>query len=600
MGLPRRYKVCLHHTGGNNTRNISNHPNPQFERQNWKSLNGEWDFGFKKQSVFHRLSKNKSEAFKLYKKAVFTHKINVPFCIESSLSGIGYTNFTGTVWYRKSVKIRKSDGRAILHIGAADYLTTVFVNGKFAGRHSGGYTSFAFDISPFASDGENEIFILCEDNTKSPLIPSGKQSERKNSYACSYTRTTGIWQSVYIEYLPENEHIKAFKLYPDSARGTLTAKIELEGRNNLHCTAFYNGKEVGSCFAENASGNIIITVPLKEIHLWQPACGRLYDLKFTFGGDTVFSYFGLRTVCLDGFRFLVNEKSIFQRLVLDQGYYRKGIYTAQNDDELLRDIQISMQLGFNGARLHQKVFDPRFLYFCDREGYIVWGEYASWGIDYSDAKVLPIFLNEWREALERDFNHPCIIGWCPFNETWNFRGKKQRNSLLEAVYNFTKAFDCTRPCIDTSGNFHTEKTDIYDVHDYRFDPVQFKKDYDRLVSSSELYEHVLIDNPGRQKYRGEPVFVSEYGGIKWAADAGYKSWGYGDDVKSEDEFAARYCALTEALTQNSKMLGFCYTQLYDVEQEQNGLYTYDRAPKFKKETYKKIKSANTAQAEIEK
>lgn len=192
-----------------------------------------------------------------------------------------------------------------------------------------------------------------------------------------------------------------------------------------------------------------------------------------------------------------------------------------------------------------------------------------------------------------------MIGWCPFNETWNYRGREQKNELLSAIYDYTKAVDHTRPCIDTSGNFHV-KTDIYDVHDYNYDPALFKKNFDRLVDENYLYEHVLIDNPNRQKYSGEPVFVSEYGGIKWSGDDTIKSWGYGENVKTPQEFADRYCGLTDALISNKKMFGFCYTQLYDIEQEQNGLYTYERKKKFSDDIYKQIIEANKKLAEIEK
>ena len=257
-----------------------------------------------------------------------------------------------------------------------------------------------------------------------------------------------------------------------------------------------------------------------------------------------------------------------------------------------------MELGFNGARLHQKVFDPRFLYFCDKAGYIVWGEFANWGLDYSNPKSVDVFLSEWKEALERDFNHPSIIGWCPFNETWDYRGRKQYDPLLSTVYDYTKAVDSTRPCIDTSGNFHV-KTDIYDLHDYSYDVDFFKRNYDRFVTENYLYEHVLVDNPGRQKYTGQPVFISEYGGIKWTADSAYKSWGYGEDVKTEQEFLDRYCGLTDAIITNVKLFGFCYTQLYDIEQEQNGLYTYDRKRKFSDDIYEQIRETNIKIAAIE-
>lgn len=578
-------------------KNISLHPNPIFERDNWQSLNGEWDFGFNKNADKNYRFLSEREAVDFYKKSICTHKITVPFCIESSLSGIGYTDFLNRVWYKRRVNITADGKRVFLHIGACDYKATVIVNGNFAGSHKGGYTPICFDITEYVTDGENELFILCEDNTRDSLIPGGKQSDRRKSYACSYTRTTGIWQSVYLEYVPES-YLKHFKLTPSLKHENITIELDLCGNAELEINAYLDGKNVGSSTATDASGYVIVQIPISDIRAWELGNATLYDLEIKFGDDTVKSYFGLRDIALKDYKFILNGKSVFQRTVLDQGFYRKGIYTAENDDELRQDIELSMSLGFNGARLHQKVFDPRFLYFCDLMGYMVWGEYANWGLDYSNPKAVDIFLKEWGEALERDYNHPAIIGWCPFNETWDYRRRRQYDPLLQTVYEYTKKYDRTRPCIDTSGNFHVV-TDIYDVHDYRGEYDEFRKSYERLVTHGELYEHVLQDNPGRQKYKGEPVFISEYGGIKWEADKQYKSWGYGDDVKTEDELLERYKGLTEAILDNERMLGFCYTQLYDVEQEQNGLYTYDRKKKFSQKIYDEIRKINTQKAAIE-
>lgn len=583
---------------------FSLHPTPQFERENYISLNGEWDFGFAKSvpGIF-RFSQNEERAFGIYEKANYPHKITVPYCIESKLSGIGYTGFVNLVWYRKTVSLSPDGKRAVLHIGAADYLTSVIVNGKFIGRHRGGYTSFSFDVTNAVTDGENEIFILCEDDCKNRFVPSGKQSEKLKSYGCSYTRTTGIWQSVFIEYTPAH-YIADFKLFPDVENSRLGIKLELGGESTvteLEAQAFFDGKAVGRASTKiTKAGEAELTLKLDEKHLWQAGRGELYDLEIKYGEDRVKSYFGLRSVCIDGYKFLINGKSVFQRLVLDQGFYKNGIYTAADDDEIKRDIELSMSLGFNGARLHQKVFDPRYLYFCDISGYLVWGEYASWGFDISSKFGVRFFANEWREALKRDFNHPSIIGWCPFNETWDYKKRPQYDKLISYIYELTKRLDPTRPCIDASGNYHVA-TDIYDVHDYNGDVEFFKNNFDKFSDGGELYEHVLIDHPGRQKYPGGlPVMVSEYGGIKWEADSEYKSWGYGEDVKTPEEFAERYCGLTDALINNKNMCGFCYTQLYDVEQEQNGLFTYTREKKFSDEIYEKIKASNTQTASIEK
>ena len=577
---------------------VSNHPNPQIERKNIEILNGQWDFGFQKAKLGFKFSTDEQRAIEMRNKNEYPHKINVPFCVESELSGIQYKDFINMVWYKKNIEIKKNGNRVFLCFGAADHLTTVLVNGKLAGRHKGGYTSFRFDITDLVVDGENEIFVLCEDDVKNQFVIRGKQSEWKKSHACDYTRTTGIWQSVYLEYVPQN-YIKNFKIYPDHKNGLVTINFNLKGKETLSCEAFFDGKSVGKSTFVDASDNAVMQLKLDEIHLWEVGNGQLYDIEITFGEDKVYSYFGLRNVRLDGYKFLINEKSVFQRLVLDQGFYKKGIYTAPSDEDLMKDIELSMALGFNGARLHQKVFDPRFLYFCDKMGYIVWGEYANWGLDYSNPKSVDVFLKEWGEAIERDFNHPSIIGWCPFNETWNYKGRPQYDPLLSTVYDYTKAVDNTRPCIDTSGNFHV-KTDIFDLHDYSYDVDFFKKNYDRFMTEDYLYQHVLVENKGRQEYRGEPVFISEYGGIKWVSDESIKSWGYGEDVKTPEEFADRYVGLTDVILSNYKMFGFCYTQLYDIEQEQNGLYTYDREKKFDDAIYDRIIAINTKVAEIEK
>ena len=309
----------------------------------------------------------------------------------------------------------------------------------------------------------------------------------------------------------------------------------------------------------------------------------------------------MRHVTMYGYRFLLNGRSVYQRLVLDQGFYPEGVYTAPSDEALLNDIKISMDAGFNGARLHQKVFEARFLYHCDRMGYLVWGEYGNWGIDYSDPSAIPPIQAEWSEILARDYNHPSIIGWCPLNETWDFEGRKQNDEMLRALYCQTKATDPTRPCIDTSGNYHVV-TDIFDLHDYIQSPEKFAEIYtlgtpEEMLAVYEKY-HVKASKHQLGKYiKGQPVFVSEYGGIKWDVNSNLSNaWGYGDAPKTEEEFLERYRGLTDLLLDSPYVFGFCYTQLYDVEQEVNGLYTYDRKPKFDMSFFRKV---NTRKAKIE-
>lgn len=560
------------------------HPNPQFERDAWENLNGEWEF---------EIDKSVSGRERLfYERDHFDGKIIVPFCPESALSGVGDTDFLNCVWYRKTVNIKSKDRRVILHIGACDHETIVYVNKQEVGTHKGGYTSFAFDITDFVEIGENSVTICAIDDTRETLQPSGKQSSDYASKGCYYTRTTGIWQTVWLEYVEET-HIENVRYYPDYNNGKITIKAEVAGDGEFSATAYYNGKEMGKASGVPCGKLVNVTIDLAEIHLWEPGYGRLYDLELSFGKDKVKSYFGLRNVWLSGGKFMLNGKSVFQRTVLDQGFYPDGIYTAPTEEDLINDIQISFDAGFNGARLHEKVFEPRFLYHCDKMGYMVWGEYGNWGTDHTNLEALPIYLKEWEEALKRDFNHPAIVGWCPFNETWVRDGRNQRDEVIEGAYRLTKLYDETRPCIDSNGGRHVV-TDIYDYHDYNQSAEEFERNINKILSGEFLsywYEIML-----GKAYKGGAIFCSEYGGIKWDDEQDASAWGYGNAPKSREEFLERYKGLTEALLKNEKIMGFCYTQLYDVEQERNGLYTYSRKPKFDMEIFKNI---NIQKAAIE-
>lgn len=560
------------------------YPQPQFERTNWVNLNGEWQF-----EIDHGKSGRER---KFYERESLSEKITVPFCPESELSGIGYKDFMPAVWYRKVVEIpeEKLGGRVFLHFGAVDYEAFVYVNGKLVGTHKGGYIHFSFEITEYVQPGENVIMLCAEDDTRSGLIPSGKQSDKFASNGCFYTRTTGIWQTVWLEYTPK-AYIRNMRIYPDYKNASATIEANVVGNGTFTAEAFYDGEFVGSFQAQTNGGSVCGTLKLSQVHLWDVGQGNLYDLKLTFDEDTVKSYFGLRNVRMDGWKFMLNDRSVYMRLVLDQGYYPDGIYTAKDEKELLKDIELSLAAGFNGARLHEKIFEPRFLYYCDKMGYLAWGEYPNWGLDHSDPRAISAILPEWIEEIERDFNHPSIIGWCPFNETWDRDGRKQWDEVLRMVYRTTKALDPTRPCIDTSGNFHVE-TDIFDVHDYEQNVEVFRNNYNRLMTDNDL-EDRHHNHCGTQIWKGEPTFVSEYGGIRWAGE-GADGWGYGEAPKTAQEFLDRYKGLTDALLDNDKMCGFCYTQLYDVEQELNGLYTYGREPKFDMNFFHAVNSRRAA------
>lgn len=564
------------------------HPNPDFFRENYVILNGEWDFDFD--------FGNSGEEKKLYENSCkLSKKITVPFCPESELSGINYKDFMAAVWYKKTVTVTKEQlaiGKAFIVFGAVDFHARVFINGKFAGEHFGGYISFRIDATDFLTEGDNIITVYAQDDTRSPLQARGKQSELLYSHDCDYTRTTGIWQTVYLEFCPVN-YIKNFKVFPNIDNATVTIIADIVGGGDFCATALWNGNEVGKTSVKTYGQTVTVTLALSEKHLWEVGKGGLYALKLSFGGDEVSSYFGLREVklCSDGLK--INGKTVFQRLILDQGFYPDGIYTAPSAEALKNDILLSMKAGFNGARLHQKIFEPLFLHYCDELGYIVWGEHGNWGANHTMFESLRYYLLEIEEEIERDFNHPSIIGWCPYNETWNIDGKKQDDDILRIVYRTVKSLDKTRPCIDTSGNFHVE-TDIFDVHDYEQDYNVFKANYDKLFTENTLYDRFSH----LQKWHGEPVFVSEYGGIRIdlsnPENDREKAWGYGNAATSLEEFYERYDGLTTAMIDNPKMIGFCYTQLTDVEQELNGIYNYDRTEKFDSEVLYKINSKKAA------
>ncbi len=547
-------------------------PRPQFDRGDacFLNLNGAWEY-----ETDRGLS---GEARGLQMPGAAYHEtITVPFCRESVLSGIGDTDFCEGVWYRKTLTLPAAwEGkRTILHIGACDYITRVWVNGSFIGEHIGGYVSFSYDITSALTKDENTIVIGARDFLRTAEQPGGKQCPDYASRGCHYTRTTGIWQTVWLECVP-NAYVAHTKYYPDIDRQKLVIEATLVGGDglDLSASASYEGRPMGEASVTVHGGRALLELPLSELHLWEVGCGRLYDLDITFGEDRIKSYFGMRKIeCRDGF-FYLNGKAVFQRLVLDQGFYPDGIYTASDLSELEADIDRSLAMGFNGARLHQKVFEPLFLSLCDQKGYIVWGEHANWDLDIARNTAYKGFLPEWCEIMARDFNHPAIIGWCPLNETQ----ANQDPYFVKLLATITRQYDTTRMYIDTSGWTHVAGvTDIMDIHDYEQDPAIFSQKLAGLATGGTYNVHWHLGRGHEMEV--DATFVSEYGGIRWAPSED-KGWGYGNAPKTEEEFIARFKGLTEALLFHPHMGALCYTQLTDVEQEVNGLYTYDRKAKF--------------------
>jgi hypothetical protein len=549
------------------------HPRPDAFRTNWTTLNGEWQFEIDQSGD--------GESRGLRSGKDLTRKILVPFCPESSLSGIGHYDKMLNVWYRRMFEVPASmKGKRIrLHFGGVDYQSWVWVNGQLAGTHIGGNVGFAFDITRFLREGSNEIVVRAFDDTSSGRQPTGKQAHTV-SEGCVYTRTTGIWQPVWLEAVGAS-YIENFSIVTDPDRSRVLIEASINGVDQdltLTAEAFAGGRSVGLDSSPATWRDNRLVVDLKEKHLWHPGQPFLYDLKFTLRRrgqvvDEVASYFGLRKVSIAGRGILINDQRVFQRLILDQGFYPDGIWTASSDDELRKDIERSMAAGFNGARLHQKVFEPRFLYWADKLGYLVWGEFPNWGFNYRPENYSN-FINEWTEILQRDRNHPSIVGWCPLNETPGNAAELQNIIVRE-----TKTIDPTRPVLETSGWTHTLlNAEVRDDHDYNQDPASFKQRWQKFFAGSGglvLPSRYGSSAPGRDL--GVPFMVSEFGGIGWSTEGG---WGYGSGPKTLKEFYERYQGLVDAQLDNPDLFGFCYTQLTDVEQEKNGIYYYDRRSKF--------------------
>ncbi len=573
------------------------YPRPELVRDQWLNLNGEWEF-----EMDTSLS---AQARGVFEKEKLNGVIQLPFCPESKLSGVEHKDFINACVYARTISLKKeADKRILLHFEAAYHDTTVFVNGRDVGSHAGGYTPFTFDITDAVRDGDNRVVVYCRGDSRDPRQPSGKQCENYASFGCLYTRSTGIYATVWLETVP-TQYVENVQIETDPDNACVNSILSLKGAGVKEITfkVTYQGKAVSEICKKTSAQRLIAELSVPSPILWNPGDPHLYDLEITLksasGEDRVRTYFGMRKIEWDQNGLKINGRRIYQRLILDQGYFPDGIYTAPDDSCFKADIERTMRVGFNGARLHQRVFDRLYLYEADKAGFLVWGEYANWGFDYSAPDALRYFLPEWREAVQRDISHPALIGWCPFNETWDHGGfyPDKHNSLLREIYRTTKQMDPSRPCIDTSGNFHVE-TDFYDIHDYNQSVDVFKERYTPL-KGDQIYENF----GHRQHYAGQPYMVSEYGGIRWIPEFEQTDdqtvWGYGESPKTVEEYLERFEGLTLALSRSEKVTGVCYTQLYDVELERNGIYCYDRTPKFTEEQMDRMARAMRAPAAIE-
>ena len=565
----------------------SEYPRPQFERAGWVNLNGTWSYSFDFGQTGGEKDWQNSKGF--------DGKITVPFCPESSLSGVQHTDFIPCIWYQRSIDIPAAwEGKNILlNFGAVDYDATIYINGRKAGRHCGTGSSFSLDITNYVkAGGSANLVVQVKDDLRGGRQPGGKQSISLKSAGCNYTRVTGIWQTVWMEAVSPMALKQVFAT-PDIDQQQLVVRPEFyeEGNGNtLTVQVFDAGKLVSSKQAP-ATNNTVVVLPVKKPKLWTPETPNLYDVTYTVRDakgnvlDEVKSYAGMRKIHLAGGYFYLNNKPYFQRLVLDQGYYPDGIWTAPSDEALRHDIEMSKAVGFNGARLHQKVFEERYFYWADKLGYITWAEQASWGLDVNNELAVRNFLTEWADEVVRDRNHPSIVTWTPLNETWGARDGVYVRFVTD-LYNITKAIDPTRPVNDASGDSHV-KTDIWSVHDYT-------REYDRLVANHTFKAGVEPYRNMRDKnflavYDGQPYMLDEFGGLGWIpkAERG-NSWGYGAQIETEDEFFQILEKEVDAIIASKHITGFCYTQITDVEQEKNGVYYYDRRPKFDAAKWKAI------------
>ncbi|SFE11564.1 Glycosyl hydrolases family 2 [Paenibacillus catalpae] len=576
---------------------IKNYPRPQFAREQWIDLNGEWNFAFD--------DANTGEAG-LPSQFTGDLKINVPFTYETQASGIGDERHHPYVWYNRTLDIpADAEGsQVLLHFQAVDYVAKVWVNGTYVGSHQGGYAAFSFDITPYiTAGGENQLTVKAEDS-QDATQPRGKQRWVKDNFECFYVQTTGIWQSVWMEFVSP-VHVDSVKITPDIDNRTVRFEYQVEGDYSasdirLETVISLKGKQVKQL-------SMIIDRPWLQLDAdlvhevngpwkhsnWSPQHPNLYDVEFIlYKGDTkldhVYSYFGMRKISIEKGRVLLNNAPLYQRLILDQGYWPESHLTPPSEEALIEDIDLILAMGYNGVRKHMKVEDARFLYWCDVKGLLVWSEMAA-TFEFNDNAVHK-FTKEWMEVVRQQYNHPSIITWVPFNESWgvmNIKKDKKQQKFTEAIYHLTKSFDPYRPVITNDGWEHTV-SDILTLHDYVETGEEFEKRYsnkDEILNNERSFNQWKYAFAEGYEYKGQPVIVSEFGGIAFQTEAG---WGYGNQVSSDEAFLNRFRNIHQAIKDRDYIVGYCYTQITDVQQEVNGLLTADRKPKIPLEKIREV------------
>lgn len=554
-------------------------PRPQFERRRWHNLNGSWRFEFD--------DKNQGVTEKWYLAPNFSQQILVPFVYQSPQSGIGSNTFHNVVWYSRTFKLPEGwqGDQVLLHFGAVDYRAWVWVNGIQVAYHEGGSSPFQANITAALSAGStNQLVVRVEDIATDLEQTRGKQYWKEQSEFIFYTGSTGIWQTVWLEAVGRN-YLDRVLFTPhvdqDELEVTCFTHHPEEGQR-VSIEISYGGKRVAGASMDVDTRQASHVFTLEEPLLWSPETPHLYNAVLRLKSedtvlDEVHTYFGMRKIDVDQGQIRLNNQPYVMKLVLDQGYFPEGLLTPPSDEAIQRDVKLTKAMGFNGARKHQKVADPRYLYWADRLGLLVWGEMANSYL-FSPRSVGRMTA-EWQAVVERDYNHPCIVAWVPINESWgvpDLKNDRRQGAHLLALYHLTKSLDSTRLVISNDGWEHTE-SDLLTIHDYSSEGSELAARYQTLESSlaSRPADRDLYA-PGF-KHAGQPLLITEFGGIAFKRSA-WQGWGY-SVAADGDDFLRRYRSMVTALLASPVVQGFCYTQFSDVEQEINGLLTYDRQPK---------------------
>lgn len=580
---------------------IKNYPRPQLVRPAWTDLNGTWKFQFD--------DHDKGETEKWYE--TFPEKtlqIEVPFTYETKRSGVEDTAHHAQVWYSRSVELTEENRKGkktLIHFEGSDFLTKLWVNGTYVGCHRGGYARFTFDITRYLHTGANDLTVKVEDSC-SIEQPRGKQRWVSENFGCWYVQTTGIWKTVWLEAVPET-YLKGMKLTPDLSNNTIRAEYETsaleEGNWEIETEIWFGEQKINRSVKPVHRDRVLDVISVYRpdlepwgVYHWMPGAPNLYDmtvriLKDGIVVDEVASYFGMRDIRIEAGNILLNGRPLYQRLILDQGYWEDSHLTPPDEEALIDDIDKIQSMGYNGVRKHMKIEDERFLYWCDKKGLLVWSEMAA-TYEFSDQAVQE-FTTEWMEIVRQNYSHPSIITWTPFNESWGvpkIKTDKQQQKFTEAIYYLTKSMDAMRPVIVNDGWEHTV-SDIITLHDYEEAGEVFFNRYngnlDKMMSSEIYHCKDKSSMAEGYEYKGQPIIISEFGGIAFSG-GGKDDWGYGHTVSTQEEFLDRFDRITTAIKKLPYVVGYCYTQVSDVQQEINGLLDANHAYKLPTDRIKEI------------